>query len=141
MKYFIDKIQGHQQNSGTVGGCQPSSSCHPCVPCGWSSSWWGSHPSSSSSSSCHLMSPLSPCGTCGSGTSLIHCGMVISVWDTGALGVCCRSLGVLLGGSLGRTAAAAIAPSAAAGLAIRACGELLGNEPNAHLLVVMQGGG
>ena len=40
-KYFIDKIQGHQQNSGTVGRHWPSSRCHPCMPCGWSSSWWG----------------------------------------------------------------------------------------------------
>ena len=62
-------------------------------------------------------------------------------WGAGALGVCSRSLGVLLGGSLGRTATAAIAPSATAGLAIRACGGLLGDESDAHILVVMQGGG
>ena len=62
-------------------------------------------------------------------------------WGAGALGVCSGSLGVLLGGSPGRTATAAIAPSATAGLAIRACGGLLGDEPDAHLFVVMQGGG
>ena len=56
----------------------------------------------------------------------------------GVLGVCGGILWVLLGGSLGRTAVAAITSSATAGLAIRACGELLGDEPNAHLLVVMQ---
>ena len=82
MKYFIDKIQGHLQNSGAVGGRRPSSSYCPCMPCGWSSSWQGSHPSSSSF---HLRSPLSPCGTCGDGTSLIHCGVVMSARQVGHL--------------------------------------------------------
>ena len=54
---------------------QPSGSHHPCVPCGWSSSWWGSHPYSSF----HL-SPLSPCGTCGSRMCLVHCGHG-DVWE------------------------------------------------------------
>ena len=83
MKYFIDKIQGHWQNNGVVGRHRPSKDCHPCMPCGWNTSWWGSHPSSSSSSSCHLRSHLSPCGTCGSGTSLIHCSVVMSVRQVG----------------------------------------------------------
>ena len=136
-KYFIDKVQ-EDKDSGAVGRWQPSGSHHPYTPCGWSSSWQGSHPSSSS----HLRSPLSPCGTCGGGMPLIHCGMVMSAGrqGTGALGVCRGSLAILLGGSLGRTAVAAIAPSAAAALAIRACSRLLGDEPDAHLLVVMQGG-
>ena len=58
---------------------------HPCVPCGWSSSQQGSSPSSF-----HLRSPSSPCGTCGGGMSLIHCGTVMSVrqegcWSPGSL--------------------------------------------------------
>ena len=36
---------------------------------------------------------------------------------------------------------AAITSSATAGLAVRACGWFLGDEPEAHLLVVMQGRG
>ena len=60
----------------------------------------------------------------------------------GAMGVCSRSLGVLLlGGGPGRTAMAAIAFSTAAGLAIRTCSWFLGDKPDAHLLVVMQGSG
>ena len=61
------------------GGCRPNDSRHPCTPCGWSSAWWALLPSSS----CHLMSPLSPCGTCGGGKSLIHCGVASSVMQAG----------------------------------------------------------
>ena len=43
------------------------------MPCGWSSSWLGSHPSSSSS----RLSPLSSCRTCGGGRSLVHYGVVM----------------------------------------------------------------
>ena len=87
MKYFIDKIQEHWQNNGAGGRCRPSGGCCPCTPCGWSSSWEGLHPSSSSS---HLRSPSSPCGTCGGGTSLVHCGRVMSArqagcWSPGSL--------------------------------------------------------
>ena len=89
MKYFIEKMQGRWQNSGGGGGHWPSDDHLPCVPCGWSFTWWGLPPSSSFSS-CHLMSSLSPCGTCGDGTSPIHCGVVASVrqaghWSPGSL--------------------------------------------------------
>ena len=36
---------------------------------------------------------------------------------------------------------AAITSSTTAGLAVRACGWFLGDEPDAHLFVVMKGGG
>ena len=111
------------------------------MPCGWSSSWQVSHPSSSLS--CHLTSPLSPCGTCGSGMSLVHCSVAVSVrqaghWSPEGLQ---REPWSLSWGCPGRTAMAAIASSTAAGLAVRACSRFLGDEPHAHLLVVMQGGG
>ena len=100
MKYFTDKIQGHRQNSGAVGRHQPSGGCHPCMPCGWSSSWQGSHPSSSS---CHLMSPSSPCGTCGSGdashplwcSDVCETGGVLEPWESAA-GALESFLGVVL---------------------------------------------
>ena len=80
-KYFIDEIQGHWQNSGT-GDTRRSSGSHcPCTPCGWSSSWQGLCPSSSSSH--HLMSPSSPCGTCGGGMALLHCGVAVSARQVG----------------------------------------------------------
>ena len=60
-----------------MGRHRPSSSHCPYMPCGWSSSWQGLHPYSSFSSFC-LRSPLSPCGTCGGRTSLVHCGVVMS---------------------------------------------------------------
>ena len=72
--------------------------------------------------------------------SLIHCGMVRSGkqeghWSPGSQWQepCHPSWG-----SLGRTPMATIAPSATAGLATRASSRLLGDEPNAHFLVVMQ---
>ena len=62
-------------------------------------------------------------------------------WGAGALEVSGRSLGVLLlGCSHGGATVAAIASSATAGLAVRACGWFLG-KPEAHLLVVVQGRG
>ena len=62
-------------------------------------------------------------------------------WGTGALGVSGRSLGVLpLWSCPGGAAVAAITSSATAGLAVRACSRFLG-EPEAHLLVVVQGRG
>ena len=62
-KSFIEKMWDLE----TSAGCLASG-----TPCGWSSSWLGSCLSSSFSS--HL-SPS--CGTCGGGTSPIHCGVVM----------------------------------------------------------------
>ena len=59
---------------------------------------------------------------------------------TRALGIGGSSLAVLFGGGLGRTPTAAIA-SATAGLAIWDSGGLFGGEPEAHLLVGVQGQG
>ena len=65
---FIEKMRGLE----TLAGCLAGSGHHPCEPCGWSSSWLGSHLSSSFSSS-----PSPSCETCGSGRSLVHCGVVM----------------------------------------------------------------
>ena len=75
-------------------------------------------------------------------TSAAVWGHLRGHWGTGALGVGGRSLGVLLleccpGGA---TTLVAIASTAAAGLAIRACSGFLG-KPEAHLLVIVQGRG
>ena len=56
----------------TSTGCLASGSHCPCTPCGWSSSWLGSHLLSSFSS---CPSPF--CGTCGSGRSPFHCGVMM----------------------------------------------------------------
>ena len=70
------------------GRCWPNDGHCPCTPCGWSSTWWGSHPSSSFSS-CHLTSPLSPCGTCGGGMScplqfgiVCEAGWALEPWES-----------------------------------------------------------
>ena len=56
----------------TSAGCLASGGHHPCTPFGWSSSWLGLHLLSSFSSR-----PSPSCGTCGSGRSPIHCGVVM----------------------------------------------------------------
>ena len=75
-KSFIEKMWGvwrHQQGRGTGSRCLASGGHHLCVPCGWSSSQPGLHPSSSFSS---CLSPSS-CGTCGGGRSLIYYGVMM----------------------------------------------------------------
>ena len=56
----------------TSARCLASGGHHPCMPCGWSSSQPGSHPSSSFSSC-----PGPSCGTCDGRRSAIHCSVVM----------------------------------------------------------------
>ena len=61
-------------------------------------------------------------------------GGALEPWESVA-----GALPSFFGGSLGRTLAADITSSTAAGLATRASGGLHGDEPDAHFLGVMQG--
>ena len=121
----------------TLAGCLASSSCRPCAPCVWHFSGPGWHRLPSFSSR-----PKPSCGTCCSGRSPIHCGAVMAERQKGHSSPRnwwwqpCRPFW----GGLGRAPTAAIA-STTAGLVIRDYSRLLGGEPEAHLFVVVQGGG
>ena len=70
-KSFIEKMWA----LNTLAGCLASG-----MPCGWSSSWLGSHLSSSFSSH-----PSPSCGTCGGGRSPVCCSRVMVEKQEGCL--------------------------------------------------------
>ena len=121
----------------TSVGCWASGSPCPCMPGVWHFSRPGLHHSPSFSS---WLSPSY--GTCGGGRSLICCGMVKAERWKGhsSPGNWWQQPCHLFGGGLGRTPTATIT-SATTGLAAWDSGRLLGGEPEAHLLVVVQGQG
>ena len=121
----------------TSAGCLASGSHHPCAPCVQRLSGLGSHHLPSFSS---RQSPS--CGTCGDRRSPICCSVVMVERQKGCLSPgnwwrqpCCPFWGWPW------KSPHSCYHSATAGLAIRDSGGLLGGEPEAHLLVAMQGRG